>query len=95
MMRQYAPVQFKALADFLVKNYEESGVSVEYLVKQRMEREKLSYADAYEEVIADSCESFLTDIALSEKAWQLYKESPETANAFKRCFRQYVVTPHL
>lgn len=49
-----------------------------------------TYDDAFEEVIADSCESFLRDAALSDKAEQLYKKSPETANAFVNFFRKII-----
>ena len=35
LMRAQAPTEFKALADFLVKEYNEKGKSVDALVKQR------------------------------------------------------------
>ena len=90
-MRAEAKTEFKALADFLVRNYNEKGKSVDVLVKQKMESDHLeSYDDAYEEVIADSCESFLRDATLSDKAEQLYKESPETANAFIRFLEKVI-----
>lgn len=62
------------------------------LVKQRLASDKSlkTYDDAFEEVVADSCESFLRDAALSEKAEQLYKKSPETANAFVKFFKKII-----
>ena len=41
---------------------------------------QLSPDVAFEEVIADMCESFLTDIHLTDKASQLYTENPQAAN---------------
>ena len=92
LMRAQAPTEFKALADFLVKEYNEKGKSVDALVKQRLNSDKSleTYDDAFEEVIADSCESFLRDAALSEKAEQIYKKSPETANAFVKFFKKII-----
>lgn len=84
MMREGSPEHFKALADFLVENYQKKGVSVTELVRKEMLRNtKLNPDEAFEEIIAQSCESFLRDITLSEKAERLYSTSPETANKVK------------
>lgn len=81
LMRDIAPEYFDELADFLVKSYNESGVSVRELVRQKMiSHPQLSPDVAFEEVIADMCESFLTDIHLTDKASQLYTENPQAAN---------------
>ena len=62
------------------------------IVNERLASDKSleTYDDAFEEVIADSCESLLRDAALSEKAEQIYKKSPETANAFVRFFKKII-----
>lgn len=73
MIREGSPESFKALADFLVENYAKKGVDVNKLVLKEMTRStNLNYDQAFEEVIAQSCESFLRDIHLSDKAEQLY-----------------------
>lgn len=65
-IRQWSPVKFKVLANFLMKQYGKNGVSVRELVENQMEKAKrngreLTFEEAYEEVVADSMESMLTD----------------------------------
>jgi len=72
-IRAKFPAKFKAFADFLFEKYGEKGVSVSELVakKQSFLKEKgritadmteaQAYDLSYEEVVADSCESFLAD----------------------------------
>ena len=84
MIREGSPESFKALADFLVENYAKKGVDVNKLVLKEMTRStNLNYDAAYEEVIAQSCESFLRDIHLSDKAEQLYKTDKGLATKIK------------
>ena len=75
-IREYSPTKFKTFADFLVKNYGKKGVDVEALIREQQAKAKrngreLSYDDAYEEVIADSCESFLSDSDIVSKIVEL------------------------
>lgn len=68
-IKQWSPEKFKIFADFLMEKYGEKGVSVDVLVKAQINKAKnsktnprdLSYDEAYEEVIADSCEAMLAD----------------------------------
>lgn len=65
-IRQWSPAKFKVLANFLLKQYSEKGVSVQELVDNQIAKAKrsgrdISYDTAYEEVIADSMEAMLTD----------------------------------
>ena len=84
MIREGSPESFKALADFLVENYVKKGVDVNKLVLKEMTRStNLNYDQAFEEVIAQSCESFLRDIHLSDKAEQLYKTDKGLATKIK------------
>ena len=84
MIREGSPEHFKALADFLIQNYAKKGVDVNKLVLKEMTRStNLNYDAAYEEVIAQSCESFLRDIHLSDKAEQLYKKNKGLATKIK------------
>lgn len=84
MIREGSPESFKALADFLVENYAKKGVDVNKLILKEMTRStNLNYDAAYEEVIAQSCESFLRDIHLSDKAEQLYKTDKGLATKIK------------
>ena len=84
MIREGSPEHFKALADFLTENYAKKGVDVHRLVLLEMSRStNLNYDAAYEEVIAQSCVSFLRDIHLSDKAEQLYKQNKRLATKIK------------
>ena len=84
MIREGSPESFKALADFLVENYAKKGVDVNKLVLKEMTRStNLNYDQAFEEVIAQSCESFLRDIHLSDKTEQLYKTDKGLATKIK------------
>ena len=70
-MRVHSPKKFKAFADLLFKWYGEKGKSVNELIEQRMAEENLSWDDAYEEVVARSCESFLTDSNIADRIIEL------------------------
>lgn len=72
-MRDQSPKEFKAFADLLVKWYGKKGVSVSDLINQRMVEENLSWDEACEEVIARSCESFLTDSNIADRIIELQK----------------------
>ena len=65
-IRVWSPAKFKVFADFLLSEYGKKGVSVDALVRQQIQKAKkngrdISYDTAYEEVIADSCETMLAD----------------------------------
>ena len=70
-MRDQSPREFKVLADLLIKWYGKKGVSVSELIQQRMAEEDLSWDEAYEEVVARSCESFLTDSNIADRIIEL------------------------
>ena len=85
MIREGSPESFKALADFLVENYAKKGVDVNKLVLKEMTRStNLNYDQAFEEVIAQSCESLLRDIHQSpEMAKKLYQKDKGLAAKIK------------
>lgn len=65
-IRDWSPAKFRVLANFLIKQYGEQGVSVNQLVQAQVEKAKrngrtLSWDEAYEEMVADSMETMLTD----------------------------------
>ena len=71
-IRQWSSEKYKILADFLMEQYGKKGVSVDALVRRQIEKaeasdRKISYAEAHEEVIADSMEAMLTDGKVIEK----------------------------
>lgn len=75
---EWSPDKFKVFANFLVKNYERKGINVNQIVEERMQTaeangRELDYDTAFEEVIADSCESFLRDSHLADRLVELAK----------------------
>ena len=88
LIRDMSPAKFKIFADFLLENYGKKGISVDELIQKQIEKgnqnnrwEGLSeseiYDRAYEEVIADACETMLTDSNAIEKIAEL-KAKDET-----------------
>ena len=75
-IEQWSPKKYKVLADFLIENYEK-GQSVDALVRNKQAKlsanrgEKVSYDEAYSEVIADSMEAMLADGNVLEKLIEL------------------------
>ena len=75
-IKQWSPAKFKVLANFLMKQYGQKGVSVDALVRAQLDKAKqhgrtISYDTAYEEVIADSMETMLSDGKVLEKLAEL------------------------
>ena len=75
-IRQWSPAKFKILADFLMQEYGKQGVNVDALVREQMAKAKrngrtISYDTAYEEVVADSMETMLSDGNVMEKLAKL------------------------
>ena len=65
-IKHWSDDKFKVLANFLVKQYGEKDVSVSELVQKQIDKAKrngrnLTWDEAYEEMVADSMESMLTD----------------------------------
>ena len=65
-IRQWSPEKFKVFADFLLDEYGKKGVSVNALVQAQIKKaankgRDIDFDTAYEEVVADACESFLAD----------------------------------
>ena len=76
-IREWSPAKFKVFADFLIERYAANDISVKELINKKIEqsqkmaekypgRKVLTYDGAYEEVVADACESFLRDSNVKE-----------------------------
>ena len=91
MIREGSPEDFKALSDFLVQNYAEQGVDINDLVRKEMARStNLTRDQALEEVIAESCETFLRDTTLNDKAQELYKQNPTLWSRIREALKRIV-----
>ena len=78
-IKEWSPAKFQSLANFLMEQYGKQGQSVDELVQAQIRKAKsngrtIDYDTAYDEVIADSMESMLTDGKVIEKLQQLYKQ---------------------
>lgn len=77
-MRANAPAEFKVFADLLYKWYGKKGVSIVELTSSKMTELDCDWDTAYEEVIADSCESFLTDSNIADRITELQEADKGT-----------------
>ena len=87
-IRQWSPAKFKVLADFLMAEYGKEGVPVAELVRYQQDLaakqgRKLSYDQAYEEMIADSMQTMLSDGAVVEKLAKLAKKDKTLVEKMK------------
>lgn len=85
-IREQNAEEYKVLADFLMEQYGKKGVSVDALVRRQMEKAKaskriISYAEAHEEVVADSMETMLTDGKVIEKLQKLQEKAIKLSNS--------------
>ena len=61
-VKEYSPAKFKVFADFLMEEYGKHGVSTSTLLANKMAELKENDPDkAFEEMIADACETMLLD----------------------------------
>ena len=90
-IEQWSPKKYKVLADFLIENYEK-GQSMDALVRKKqanlsaMRGEKVSYDEAYSEVIADSMEAMLSDGNVLEKLIELKAKDQSLFMKMKQFF---------
>ena len=87
-IRQWSPAKFKIFADFLFEQYGKKGQDVNQLIQRQIEKaaarnRSISWDEAYEEVIADSCETFLRDSKAAEKIAALREKDVGLANKIK------------
>ena len=84
-IKEWSPEKYKVFADFLVKTYGEHGKSINKLVRERMANSKydLSYDEAFDEVVARSCESFLQDSNAAVKIAALRERDASLAQKIK------------
>ena len=87
-IRQWSPAKFKIFADFLMEQYGKKGQDVNQLVRNQITKaanngRSISWDEAYEEVIADSCETFLRDSKAAEKIAALREKDAGLANKIK------------
>lgn len=90
-IRQWSPEKFRKLATFLAEKYAKKGVSVDALVRLQMQKAKqnrrtLTYPEAYEEFVADSMETMLTDTNAAEVLAELKQRDATIWEKIKKFF---------
>ena len=90
-IQDWSPKKFKILADFLIENYEK-GRSMDEVVMAKQDKlskirgEKVSYDEAYFEVIADSMEAMLADGNVVQKIAELRAVDNSIVGKMKQFF---------
>jgi hypothetical protein len=104
-IREWSPAKFKVLADFLFEQYGKGNRNVNKLIEDQITNAKnngrtIDYDTAYEEVVADSMETMLSDDNVLEKI-MLLKSKDESIikkigeffekiiNSFKNLMQKY------
>lgn len=88
-IKKWSAAKFKVFAEFLIEQYQDHNISVDELVQGQIDKAKkngreLTWDEAYEEVIADSCESFLRDSNAIEKIAELNQKDTSLAAKIKQ-----------
>lgn len=100
-IKAWSPSAYKKFADFLIDKYEKNGVSVDRLVKDKIEqsklvalsdktREVLSYDGAFEEVVCDACEDFLADPNIQQTILEIAKVDQSLADKIKNFIKNLI-----
>lgn len=89
-LKRKSPEDFKKLADFLMQEYAKKGISVRGLIQMQIAKSsgRLSFDDAYEELVADSMEAMFTDADLAGKLAKLKATDKGLWNKIKRWFTE-------
>lgn len=93
-IRQWSPAKFKVLANFLISQYYAKGVSVQELIDGQIAKAKrdgrtLDRDAAYEEVIADSMETMLTDGNVLQQLAELRQRDQTLWEKIKGWFKDF------
>ena len=91
-IKEWSPVKFRKLADILVSRYAEQGVSVRELIdrqiaKARENGREIDRDTAFEEVVADSMETMLTQGDLGQMMAELKQKDKTLAEKIREWFK--------
>lgn len=83
-IKKWSPNKYAAFAEFLIDQYAAHGISSANLLKQKMVELKTTDVEfAYEEMIADACETMLLDSNATVKLMELRKSDLELFEKIK------------
>ena len=89
-IKQWSPQKFQVLADFLVEEYGKTDMTMRERVLEKQSQleqirgEKVSYDEAYEEVVADAMSTMFADGKLHEKLAKLRAKDKSLFNKIKQ-----------
>lgn len=91
-IKEWSPVKFRKLADILVNRYAEQGTSVRELIdrqiaKARENGREIDRDTAFEEVVADSMETMLTQGDIGQMMAELKQKDKTLAEKVREWFR--------
>ena len=95
-IKAWSEKKFKVLADFLIEEYGKTDVSMRQRVVEKQtfleekRGEKVSYDEAFEEVVADAMSTMLTDGNLHEKLAKLKTKDRSLFNKIKQFFNNMI-----
>ena len=86
-VRNWSPKKFTVLADFLMEQYAAKGENIDDLIQTEIDKaykasrgkHKMTYDEAYEEVVAQAMQRFLTDSNFIEHLASLHKKDASLA----------------
>ena len=86
-IRNWSPTKFTVLADFLMEQYVAKGENVDALIQAEIDKaykatrgkHEMTYEEAYEEVVAQAMQGFLTDSNFIERLASLQKKDASLA----------------
>lgn len=95
-IKDWSSEKYNAFANFLISQYAENGVSVDELIEAQIEKSakrgrEMTREEAFDEVVADSCESFLTDSNAAEKIAALNEKDATLAEKIKSYIHKLLV----
>ena len=90
-IKEWSPHKFKVLANFLAETYGKHGQNVAALVRAQQKKakdngRKLTFAEAYEEFVADSMQRMLTDGDAAAKIEALNRKDSEIVAKIREFF---------
>ena len=94
--KDWSSEKYNAFANFLISQYAEKGVSVDEHIEAQIEKaakrgREMTREEAFDEVVADSCESFLADSNAAEKIAALNEKDATLAEKIKSYIHKLLV----
>lgn len=80
---EYSPKEFRILADIVTKHMKRNGLDINDSIKRRMEVQGTTEAIAFEDAVADACETMLVDGSFTQIMQEVQKQNPSLYKRIK------------